>query len=130
MSVCYGKTWLVEFDQSWDPNHLSAWVRKLPPPGDHLRLSALVELVKIDVVNGYNDRCGCIDAHARVLGGCGLSQTTITGTRALTFKPKTCSGRSIQGGERREISKRSSSLTSSPCSPIICEALKSVSHNV
>ena len=40
-------------------------------------------------MNGYNDRRGCIRAHACVLGEGGLSTTTFTKAQALTCKTKT-----------------------------------------
>src|SRR6516162_1278021 len=43
------ESWLVDFDLSWDEGRLAAWVRRLPPRGDYLRRSALVEMVKIDL---------------------------------------------------------------------------------
>src|SRR6185312_4986409 len=38
-------------------------------------------------VNRYNNGCGCIRAHARVLGGEAVLRTSIPSTRVLTFKP-------------------------------------------
>jgi predicted Ser/Thr protein kinase len=43
------ESWVVDFDLSWDEDRLAAWVRRLPPRGDGLRLPALVEMIKIDL---------------------------------------------------------------------------------
>jgi hypothetical protein len=43
------EAWLVEFDLSWDERRLASWAKRLPPRGDGLRRTALVEMVKIDL---------------------------------------------------------------------------------
>ena len=43
------ESWLVEFDESWHSERLAERVRELPPPWTPLRLSALAEMVKIDL---------------------------------------------------------------------------------
>jgi hypothetical protein len=43
------ESWLLDFDLSWDEGRLASWSTKLPPPGDGMRLPALVEMVKIDL---------------------------------------------------------------------------------
>ncbi len=43
------EAWLLEFDQAWHANRLAARVRELPPPGNPLRLPALMEMIKIDL---------------------------------------------------------------------------------
>src|SRR5262245_10480557 len=46
------KSWLVEFEQSWDDDRLAARVRQLPKSGP-LRFLTLVELVKIDLERNW-----------------------------------------------------------------------------
>ena len=41
--------WLQDFDQDWDENRLAARVCRLPAAGDSVRLTALIELVKLDL---------------------------------------------------------------------------------
>jgi tRNA A-37 threonylcarbamoyl transferase component Bud32 len=43
------ESWLIDFDLTWDEHRLAYWLRQLPPPGDSLRRTALVEMVKIDL---------------------------------------------------------------------------------
>jgi hypothetical protein len=43
------EAWLVEFDESWEESRLAAWMRKLPQPGNRLRLPLLIEMIKIDL---------------------------------------------------------------------------------
>jgi serine/threonine-protein kinase len=50
------EAWLVEFEVAWDEGRLAAQVARLPPPGQPLRLPALVELVKIDLERQW--QCG------------------------------------------------------------------------
>src|SRR5437016_4522145 len=45
--------WLVEFERSWDKDRLAKRVRELPLPGHALRLPALTELVRIDLVKNW-----------------------------------------------------------------------------
>jgi predicted Ser/Thr protein kinase len=46
---CVLEEWLVDFDRTWDEDRLAARIRELPPPGNPLRLAALMEMVKIDL---------------------------------------------------------------------------------
>jgi serine/threonine protein kinase len=41
--------WLADFEQGWDENRLAARVCRLPAAGDPVRLTALIELVKLDL---------------------------------------------------------------------------------
>jgi WD40 repeat protein/Tfp pilus assembly protein PilF len=50
------ETWLAEFEEGWDEHCLAARVGGLPPPGQPLRLPALIELVKIDLERNW--QCG------------------------------------------------------------------------
>jgi hypothetical protein len=43
------ESWLNEFDGAWCESALAEHVRRLPPPGQPLRLPALIEMVKIDL---------------------------------------------------------------------------------
>jgi tetratricopeptide (TPR) repeat protein len=45
--------WLAEFEEAWDADRLAARVERLPPPGQPLRLPALIELVKIDLERNW-----------------------------------------------------------------------------
>jgi WD40 repeat protein len=47
------ETWLAEFEEGWDEHCLAARVERLPPPGQPLRLPALIELVKIDLERNW-----------------------------------------------------------------------------
>jgi WD40 repeat protein len=46
------ETWLAEFEEAWDEHCLAARVERLPP-GQPLRLPALIELVKIDLERNW-----------------------------------------------------------------------------
>jgi hypothetical protein len=50
------ETWLAEFEEGWDEDRLATQVERLPPPGQLLRLPALIELVKIDLERNWH--CG------------------------------------------------------------------------
>jgi predicted Ser/Thr protein kinase len=43
------EAWVVEFELSWNEDRLALSVRRLPPMGNHLRRSVLVEMVRIDL---------------------------------------------------------------------------------
>jgi WD40 repeat protein len=47
------EAWLAEFEEAWDEHLLAARVERLPPPGQPLRLPALIELVKIDLERNW-----------------------------------------------------------------------------
>jgi serine/threonine protein kinase len=47
------EAWLAEFEETWDEHRLAAQVERLPPPGQPLRLPALIELVKIDLERNW-----------------------------------------------------------------------------
>jgi WD40 repeat protein len=47
------EAWLAEFEVSWNEHHLAAQVERLPPPGQPLRLPALIELVKVDLERNW-----------------------------------------------------------------------------
>src|SRR5438105_14074970 len=47
------EAWLAEFEEAWDEGRLTARVERLPPPGQPLRLAALIELVKIDLERNW-----------------------------------------------------------------------------
>jgi tetratricopeptide (TPR) repeat protein len=47
------EAWLAEFEEAWDEGRLAAQVERLPPPGQPLRLPALIELVKIDLERSW-----------------------------------------------------------------------------
>jgi serine/threonine protein kinase len=47
------EAWLAEFEVAWDECRLAAQVERLPPPGQPLRLPALIELVKIDLERNW-----------------------------------------------------------------------------
>jgi WD40 repeat protein len=47
------EAWLAEFEEAWDEHRLAAQAARLPPPGQPLRLPALVELVKIDLERNW-----------------------------------------------------------------------------
>jgi serine/threonine-protein kinase len=47
------EAWLAEFEEGWDEHLLAARVERLPPPGQLLRLPALIELVKIDLERSW-----------------------------------------------------------------------------
>src|SRR6516165_2299813 len=50
------EAWLAEFEEAWDEGRLATRVERLPPPGQPLRLPALIELVKIDLERNW--QCG------------------------------------------------------------------------
>lgn len=42
--------WLVAFEQAWTEDAFAEWVaNKLPAPGSPMRLSAMIEMVKVDL---------------------------------------------------------------------------------
>jgi tRNA A-37 threonylcarbamoyl transferase component Bud32 len=49
------EVWLAEFEEGWDEHRLAARVERLPPPGQPLRLPALIELVKIDLERNWQN---------------------------------------------------------------------------
>jgi WD40 repeat protein len=49
------EAWLAEFDEAWNEQLLAARVGRLPPPGQPLRLAALIELVKIDLERNWQN---------------------------------------------------------------------------
>src|SRR5437879_3881147 len=60
------ESWLFEFDRDWHDGRLAERVRKLPPPGDPLRLPALVEMVKIDLERHWqHGRQACVEGYLR-----------------------------------------------------------------
>jgi serine/threonine protein kinase len=61
------EAWLAEFEEAWDEHLLAARVGRLPPPGQPLRLVALIELVKIDLERNWQRgrRLGLADYLAR-----------------------------------------------------------------
>jgi hypothetical protein len=70
------ESWLVDFDLSWDEDHLAHWLRRLPPRGDRLRAPALVELVKIDLERRWQrGQPAKVEAYARKLPELGTLDT-------------------------------------------------------
>jgi serine/threonine-protein kinase len=59
------EAWLAEFEEHWDEARLAVQVERLPPPGHPLRLTALIELVKIDLGrHGQGGRRGALADYA------------------------------------------------------------------
>jgi formylglycine-generating enzyme required for sulfatase activity/serine/threonine protein kinase len=70
------ESWLVEFDQGWDKDSLAAWLRKLPPQGDRLRRSTLVEMVKIDIERRWlHGRRSSLESYLKALPELGTPET-------------------------------------------------------
>src|SRR5438445_741608 len=70
------ESWLFEFDRDWHDGRLAERVRKLPPPGDPLRLPALVEMVKIDLERQWqHGRQACVEGYLRTYPELGTIDT-------------------------------------------------------
>jgi serine/threonine protein kinase len=66
---------LVEFDRGWEDGHLDAAARRLPP-GDPLRLPALLEMVKVDLEKQWQrGRKAKVEAYLHLYPDLGTPQT-------------------------------------------------------
>jgi predicted Ser/Thr protein kinase len=87
------ETWLIDFDLSWDEDRLATWVRRLPPPGDGLRLPALVEMVKIDLERRWQrGQAAKLEAYVKALPELGPADSIPADLLQAEYEARTLGG--------------------------------------